>query len=237
MDRDVKSILIGVPSAREDERFLASLSSLIKQMKGKYQVGVIMEKWKHLPKIQNMMVDYMLANDYDYILFLDDDHSGHTVEMVDSLVAANTYMATMKTYIRYFPYPIGLFKRQMFVGQEKMIGHYQQGGYSTVDMTGFPMTLLRRDLFERIQRPFFEPMNDGARNWCTDVPFCLKLEKVGIKPVGCYDHCLDHDGITEANVSNLREKNAKKWIDRFRLEREVRPSTKPNPNGEAVTKE
>ena len=232
MDKEVKSILIGVPSAREDERFLASLSNLIKEMKGRYKVGVIVEKWKFLPSAQNSIADYFLANNYDYLLFLDDDHSGHTVGMVDALIKADAYMATMKTYIRYFPYPVGLFKRH----QDRFVSHDQPLGYAQVDMTGFPMTLLRRDLFEQIQRPFFEPENDGQRDWCTDVPFCRKLEKVGIKPVGCYDFCLDHDEVTAENVNDLREKNAKKWIDRFRIMRAF-PSTKSNPNGETVKKE
>lgn len=214
---DVKSILVAVPSARENERFLASLLSLIAQMKGKYTVGLLMEKWKFLPDIQNAMVDYMLANNYDYILFLDDDHAGHTVEMVDALVRADTYMVTMKTYVRYFPYPVALFRRQFHMGAEKMIGHIQSSGYAKLDMTGFPMTLIRRDLFQKISRPYFEPEHDGQRAWCTDVPFCRKLEKVGISPYGCYDFCLEHDGVTEENVAELREKNAVKWVDRFRL--------------------
>ena len=217
MDKDVKNILIGVPSAREDEKFLASLSNLVKQMKGKYKVGVLMEKWKFLPDIQNSMTDYFLNNNYDYLLFLDDDHSGHTVEMVDTLVNADTYMATMKTYVRYFPYPVALFRRF----QDRFVGHDQPSGYAEVDMTGFPMTLLRRDLFEKIKRPYFEPQHDGQRDWCTDVPFCKKICSVGIKPVGCYDFCLNHDEITDENVADFREKNAKKWIDRFRLQRVV----------------
>lgn len=218
MDKGVKSILIAVPSAREDERFLASLSTLISQMKGRYKVGVLMEKWKFLPTIQNQMVDYMLANGYDYILFLDDDHSGHTVDMVDALVLADTYMVTMKSYVRHFPYPIALFRRQTFMGHTKMIQHIQEKGYAELDMTGFPMTLLRRDLFDKIQRPFFVGEHDGMqRPWTTDVPFCRKLEEVGIKPIGCYDFCLTHDGVNDTNVAEMREKNAVKWIDKFRL--------------------
>ena len=217
MDKGVR-ILIGVPSIREDEKFLASLSSLIASMKGKYQVSLIVEKWSDLAPAQNRITKYFLDNDFDYLLFLDDDHAGHTVEMVDDLISANALMATMQTHVRHYPYPIALFKRYDRV---QFRSHLQEKGYSTVDLTGFPMTLLKRELFRYLDQPYFQSRNDGTP-FATDKLFCERLEKIGIKPVGCYNYCLDHAGITRENVMDWREKNSKSWIDKFRLMRVVK---------------
>src|ERR1700744_5070309 len=107
---EVKSLLIGVPSNRQDSRFLTSLNNLISQLEGRYKVSLILEKWQNLPDAQNHITDYFLSRDFDYLLFLDDDHWGHTVEMVDCLVNANADMATIKTYVRHYPYQVALWK-------------------------------------------------------------------------------------------------------------------------------
>ena len=201
-------ILIGIPSIREDDKFYASVDSLIKQMKGKYDVSIIWEKWQFLPVAQNRISRYFLDNDFDYLMFLDDDHAGHTVEMVDSMITCNTYVVTMKTYIRHFPYPCGLMVwhpdvPKLFVGVER------DSGTQEIDMCGFPMTLIRRDLFKVMgEQPYFQSRLSGDRMWTTDELFCERLRKLGIRPMGIFDYCLDHLDITKDNVFDMRNKNA-----------------------------
>lgn len=201
-------ILIGIPSVEEDDKFSASVGSLVRQMRGKYEVSVLWEKWRFLPEAQNRIASYFLSNDFDYLLFLDDDQYGHTVEMIDAMVACNTYCVTMKTYIRHYPYPCALMVRHpdvpaLFVGVER------DSGRQEIDMCGFPMTLIRRDLFSVMgEAPYFQSRKSGDRSWTTDEIFCERLKKLGIRPVGLFDYCLDHREITKDNVFELREKNA-----------------------------
>lgn len=212
---EAKKILIGVPSQRQDSRFLASLNNLIGQMDGKYQVSLLVEKWQRLSEAQNHIVDYLLSRDFDYLLFLDDDHWGHKVEMVDCLIGANAYMATIKTYVRHFPYPIAFFT----IGSNREYTSKfipQQGyGYKEVDMTGFPMTLIKPQLFNKIDKPYFRGREYGGRDWNTDIDFCERINMVGIKPVACYQFCLPHDDITEENVTEMRIKNMSTMKDRI----------------------
>lgn len=204
---DVK-ILVGICSMRENDKFFASVSDFIKQCKGKYHVDVIVKKWTPLPDAQNYIADCFLLGGYDYLLLLDDDHDGHTVDMLDALIAANTYMATIKTHSRHYPYVTALWKWVDGLNDEGkcFVGIEDGEGYQTVDMTGFPMTLLRRDLFHLLDRPFFQPKSYGGVEWATDRFFCERLAKIGIKPVGVFTHCLNHDGITKDNVQQLRYK-------------------------------
>ena len=211
-----KRLLIGVPSQREDERFLASLLRLVKELKGKYEVSVLIEKWKFLPDAQNRIADFFLKNDFDYLLFLDDDHWGHTVEMVDVLVGANHPMATMKTYVRHFPYPCALFRYNHNGDYATRYSGVENGeGYEEVDLCGFPMTLFTKDIFSVLSTPYFIAKDGSGRNWATDFYFCERLEEKGIKPMGCFQHCLPHGDITQENVQEKRENNMVSYEDRL----------------------
>lgn len=213
-----KKILVGVPSCREDNRFLDSLNNLLKQMHDNYEVTLLIEKWKGLAEAQNNITDYFLSKDFDYLLFLDDDHWGHTIEMVDTLIEANTYMATMKTYVRHYPYPIALFNINEARDYRSKYSGVENGfGYKEVDMTGFPMTLIKRDLFSKLSRPYFVGRDYGGRDWNTDIDFCEKIRSLGIKPVGCYQYCLPHGDITEDNVLEMRIRNMKTMSDRVSM--------------------
>jgi hypothetical protein len=165
---------------------------------------------------QNNIVEYFLLREFDYLLFLDDDHSGHTVEMVDALVNANTYFATMKTYVRHFPYPCALMNENKKVNVEaKYYGVELKEGYHQVDLCGFPMSLLRRDLFDKLEKPYFRAVKCPGRDWVTDIEFCERLKTAGIKPIGCFDYCLEHNGITQENVSERRKRDIHNFGDRL----------------------
>lgn len=205
---EAKKILIGIPSGRQDSIFLASLNNLVEQMQGKYQVSVLIEKWQHLPEAQNHITDYFLSRDFDYLLFLDDDHWGHTIEMVDCLVAANADMATIKTYVRHYPYQVAAF---VLDGVRDKATKYSsinyQDGYHEVDMTGFPMTLIKPYIFNKLERPYFRGIEHSGRDWHTDADFCERLKAIDRKIVVCYQHCLPHGEVTEENVLSLRARD------------------------------
>ena len=203
-------ILIGIPSIREDEKFLTSVAELVKQCRGRYDIDVLIKKWKTLPKAQEEIAKYFLAGEYDYLLFLDDDHSGHCVEMIDALVGANTYMATMKTYSRHYPYPVALWDwREGHSTDGKCFVSIEDTAEVKnvpVDMTGWPMTLLRRDIFDLLDEPFFQAKSYGGVDWATDRFFCERLRALGVKPVGVTSHCLAHGKVNKDNVMMLRMK-------------------------------
>lgn len=212
----MKSIYIGVCKTREDERFKKSFRDLTDALCSHYSICINVQRDRFLPDAQNSLARACIDNMYDYLILLDDDQWGHTKEMVDCLVGANALVATMKTYSRHYPYSCalmaGMNDNGLYVGIEN------GNGYQEVDMCGFPMTLIKRQLFEMLDYPYFTAVEALGRNWHTDLPFYQRLSKMGIKPVGCFQHCLNHDKVTQENVMQLRhaeirDRNKKVLLD------------------------
>ena len=99
-----KSIFIGVCSVRDDERFKESYHRFTNDICDDYCIGMMTIKDTFLPEAQNLLASYCLDGRYDYLLLLDDDHWGHTKEMLETLIEADTYMATIKSYSRHYHY-------------------------------------------------------------------------------------------------------------------------------------
>lgn len=199
----MKSIYIGVCKTRDYKRFKESFHNFINEISSHYSVCIRKVVDTFLPDAQNEIAKAFLDNNYDYLLLLDDDHWGHTKEMLDILVNANAYVATIHTYSRHYPYSSAILDK---VGHNAVVPVEHAEGYRECDMTGFPMTLIRRDLFEKLEEPYFRPVEAEGRNWNTDIDFFERLGKMGIKPVGCFQHTLAHDKITKKNVWEYRHK-------------------------------
>ncbi len=199
----MKSVYIGVCKTRDDPKFKESFRNFTDSIIGKYSVCQMIIKDTFLPDAQNAIVKDFMQSGYDYLLLLDDDQWGHTPEMLDTLVNANTHVATMKTYSRHYPYCCTLLKKL----PNNFVLPIEDGqGYQECDLTGFPMTLISRETFDFLDKPYFRPYEAHGRTWNSDIDFFERLDKVGIKPIGCFQHCLNHDKITPDNVKEYRNK-------------------------------
>ena len=198
----MKSIYIGVCKTRNDERFSESLRNFTDSICGSYSVCQRVVKDTFLPDAQNIITKDFLQIGYDYLLLLDDDHWGHSKEMLDCLINANTYVSTIKTYSRHYPYVCAAWN---WSGEHTTIPIENGVGYMQCDLTGFPMTLIRKDTFSLLDEPYFRPYSDGGRDWNSDVDFFKRLRLKGIRPTVCFQHCLNHDKITQDNVLKYRE--------------------------------
>lgn len=204
----MKSIMIGIPSVRERSDFRLSMKKFLPELSKKYHIEVIEVKNRTIPDARQMIADFFICKDFDYLLFLDDDHSNHTVDMVDALVNADTYVCAIKCYSRYFPHsPCLMDYSGINMTDAKYSPKFNKSGYDLCDVVGFGMTLIRKDTFNKLSRPFFV----GENNQKEDNYFCDKLQEIGIKPVGCFNYTLTHDGIDETNIDSLT-KEAQDYI-------------------------
>jgi hypothetical protein len=88
-----------------------------------------------------------------------------------------------------------------------------QEGLQRCDLVPFGMTLIKRRVFDYIDKPYFEindyyefiPKTEGAL--ATDQNFCDKLRDKHIAVVGCFDHTLNHREITKDNYMDYRKKD------------------------------
>lgn len=194
-------IYIGICSNRSDEKFKESYRNFKDSICHQYSVCQMIVKDTFLPEAQNAITKDFLQTGYDYLLLLDDDHWGHTKEMLECLINANTHVATIKTYSRHYPYMCAAWNR---VGKNSMLPIENGEGYRECDLTGFPMTLISRETFDLLEQPYFRPLEADGRSWNSDVDFFERLALKGIKPVACFQHCLNHDKITQENVMEHR---------------------------------
>lgn len=199
----MKSIYIGVCKTRDDDRFIESFRNFTDSIIGEYSVCQMVVRDTFLPDAQNKIAKDFLQTGYDYLLLLDDDHWGHTKEMLECLINADTFVATMKTYTRKYPYMVAAWDR---IGAGAMVPIEVSEGYRKCDLTGFPMTLISRGTFSFLEEPYFRPLEAEGRAWNSDVDFFERLAKKWIRPVVCFQHTLNHDKITAHNVKEYRVK-------------------------------
>lgn len=204
----MKKIFIGIPSIRRFEPFWESYKKFVVNAREFYEIESMVVTDKSLGIAQNIIADCFLDGNCEYLLFLDDDHWGHTVQMLDCLIDANSHVATMKTYSRHFPYACTLIQKT----KGGLIPIEHADGYREVDLTGFPMTLIRRDTFALLDRPYFREVEFCGRTWNTDEDFFERLNTKGIKPIGCFQYCLNHDIITPENVVKLRLQKTRELV-------------------------
>lgn len=195
-------ILIGIPSVRNYLDFMESMNFFLPKLGAEHQVEVYEVKNKLIADARNMIVEYMLSKDFEYLLFLDDDHSGHTMEMFNALLKQDAYVCAIKCYSRFFPYSPNLLD---YSGIEDLRMKYQMKNETTgvheFDLVGFGMTLIKREVFEILEKPYFVSDNNQRE----DNYFCDKLQEKGIKPFGIMDFTLSHQGVNEHNVEIIKE--------------------------------
>lgn len=216
----MKSIYIGVCKTRDDKRFKESFQNFTDSICGYYSICQMVVLNEFLPDAQNKIAKDFIQSGYDYLLLLDDDHWGHTKQMLDCLIEANTPVATMKTHSRHYPYAVAAWDR---IGHNAMVPIEHHVGYRACDLTGFPMTLISRGTFDLLEQPYFRPLEAEGRTWNSDIDFFERIAVKGVKPIVCFQHCLNHDKITQDNVNEYRikerfEKNNIAWFNILQMQ-------------------
>lgn len=195
-------IFIGIPSIRKDQRFIDSMDKFIPEVKKSHEVIVMEARDMKIDDARNFLTDKFLDTGFEYLLFLDDDHEGHSIEMLEALFRPQVMVCAIKCYSRGNPHTVTLMN---YSGLSDERLKYQENptksGYSRCDLVGFGMTLIKREAFGVITRPYFVCENNQKE----DNYFCDKLVAKDLKPLGCFDYCLTHDGINESNAELLNE--------------------------------
>jgi hypothetical protein len=162
---------------------------------------------KELVDAQNQIAERFLQSGKEYLLMVEDDNWGFTLEMLDALVAADKPLIGVKYFSRHSPHvilpmrPLSLNKGLMeLIGPSGVIPAY---------LVGFGMTLIKRLVFDYLEKPYFDLNENAANSHChyaTDHNFCHRLMSAGVAVFGLYDYCLEHRGIGMGNVEQVREK-------------------------------
>jgi len=201
-------VLVGVPLHKPAKRFLESLSKFIITLALSHDVKYKEVEGKPLAEAQNDIAEYFLNIGYSHLLFMEEDHWGHSIEMFNSMLQADTHVASVDYYSRHRPYPSILMR---YNKRNELNSIREMSGYHVCDLVGLGFTLIRRDTFEHLEKPYFRlnRIDDVFGDFATDKNLFTRLAEKGIKPVGCADHCLTHKGLDRNNIRKFRLRSSK----------------------------
>lgn len=211
-------IFVGVACHKPWKEHTESLAAFLQECSLKYDIECLQVYGKELVDAQNQIAERFLASGKPYLLMLEDDNWGFTLKMLDALVEPGFYLCGMKYFSRHYPYvsmPLPFFKYyelttddEEFEYEMNILG-FPNGGYHTCGLTGFGMTLIKRECFDELEKPYFRintHKNGKRKSYATDQNFCNRLREKGILPVGCFDYCVTHRHINNDTAAELREK-------------------------------
>lgn len=204
-------IFVGVACHKPHAEFMLSLSEFLQNSSLKYDIETLLVYGKSLMDAENIIAKRFLQTDYPFLLMLEDDHWGHTVEMLDALVESPYAMCGIKYYSRHFPYvvlPMRAHPTDKNKGAMETIG--PMSGYWPGYIVGFGMTIIKREAFSLLEEPYFQLNELEATHklrHATDQNLCDRLMMAGASVGGFYDYCLVHRGLEPEMITEYRDKN------------------------------
>jgi hypothetical protein len=214
---DSVRILLGVATVSPDRRFLQNLPAFANDVARflPYVDIDYINGWvwnKQLVDAQNELADKALEGNYDYLLFMEDDHWGFTWQMLLTCLEANVHAAGIPYRSRHFPFDVVPMihaeqsRKDGLVLFKGMNDPEKYKGYHECDLLGFGFTLVKTETFRIIDRPFFmenikKYPGCGAR--ATDIIFGESMQSKGLKLVGCFQHRINHREIEETTYKKL----------------------------------
>lgn len=156
-----------------------------------YTVDVKIAARQQVVLARNGLADYALANGYDHLFFIDDDHVWPSDIISRLLKHANDAVSAL--YFRRVP-PFGPVAFQGVALSSGAI-EYQRlpvamGGLVEVDATGMGAFLLKVDVLKKLKQPFFV-LEDRTGS---DIHFCRKIRQAGVSIYVDYDTVVGHLG-------------------------------------------
>lgn len=219
-------ILFGIPMYKPHRCFLESLHRFVTLAVLSHDIEVYVVRGKSLVDAQNDIAEHFLNSDYDYLLLLENDHSEHTLDMLNALLKPNLPVVAIKYYKRHYPFNCCLFDgKSSKSGIEYKEFPVHTKGYKECVLVHLGMTLIRKDTFNYLEKPYFRlSIEEGQENKfypdgrvnksiATDRNFCSRLIEKGIKPIGCFDYTLTHCGINEDTLWDYRSYGLKLFRD------------------------
>lgn len=205
----VPRILIGVPilawTHEFAQSFLSFWTSLMLHSSGrKFTVGYRFAYRRPVHMAENELAEFAVNSGCTHILLMDDDIYDVTADDLFKLLDANKDVVGGIMFTSQFPYAMCAFRRydlktrvieQPILDTPARLYEVppdQQVGVQPCDLIPFGFTLIKTDVFKRIEKPWFECNNQAP----TDSFFMDAVMDAGIKPHAHFDVWLNHNGVT-----------------------------------------
>lgn len=153
---------------------------------------------------QQALAEAALESNCTHLLLMDDDIYDVTVKDLVTLINADKDVIGGIMYTSGFPYAMCAFRRYdiktrvadqpMMDGAARLyeIPPDQCVGVQEADLIPFGFTLIKTDVFKRLEKPYFTCDSQAP----TDSWFMDSIMDIGVKPYACFDVWLNHRGCT-----------------------------------------
>jgi hypothetical protein len=184
---DAKKIAICIPSrGMNPSEFTQDLAGLVLttavSLPPQDNLGIICSEGTYIDKNRQELADAALLDDATHLFWLDDDMRFEPDVLLrllahDKPIVGLNYprraVASVPTAIRY----IGDEHHE----REPLFTNEADTGLAMVEAIGFGCLLIKAEVFEKLQRPFFETRYDPIRGQRVgeDVDFCIKARRAG----------------------------------------------------------
>lgn len=202
-----------------------SISKLLK-MKD-YDVHLIMERGFQTAEARNKLVVSGLSSEADYLFFMDSD-SVVSPEDLDRLVKAKKDVISGIYFMRGMPYNPVIYESD-WKGKGYVFLKDVKDGIERIDGCGMGCCLIRRKVFEKVRKPWFE-FNHMGNGSTEDFDFCRKLDREGFKIFAHWGVKIGHIGSYTYSYGDWKrmQDNQKRFKDGIR---KVDIDEKNNKNG------
>jgi hypothetical protein len=183
--------------------FVRSIVNLIQSWDAVEENPIVfhLELRKLLHMAQNNCVMHALAARCTHILFVEDDTTMIPDGALRKLLDHDVDVVGAYAYARHFPHYSMIFKKREEQKNELWCGDEMPGvviidpdeGLKEVDMVPYQFTLIKTDVFRKIDAPWFFYDPDSER--LTDFWFADRCFEKGIKMYCDSDLIVQHDGI------------------------------------------
>jgi len=215
-----KKVLIACPTFALDPnptKWLISLLTICQDLKrANIEHGFLFPYRKSIYKAENQIIMQALTGGYTHILRLDDDIWGIQPGDVLKLIDADKEFISAVMFIRGFPFSRCAFTKafpELSLAECEARGrdtlHEVDGdGVQPVDLTAFPFTLFKIELFYKMKYPYFDDTIKGS----PDAQFCDKCKAMGVQPYVHMDIQINHQDVTPWNRLFLFNSEARRLL-------------------------
>lgn len=177
-------VLVHMPTDRDYHYcFVRSLHGAIMLMPQEGKITLLHMCYKNIVGARNLAAKYMADNpSFTHLLFLDSDMEYHRGTLPRLLQHDKDIVAV--SYSRKLPpYTPCAFRRKAEDGN-KLHWFEPQQKLEPVDAAGTGGMLIKREVFDKISKPYFIYEQSELEDWNTtteDISFCLKCRDAGIE--------------------------------------------------------
>ena len=176
----------GTTSAGLETQLFAWMQEKVKD----YKFKIFFPAYKPIPNTRHHIVKDFLKGDYDYLFMIDEDNPPHKnifdLLDLDLPVVGGVYPGRDERGIRFHVY-----KQEGNVFKQYPVEFRE--GLKKVDAVGTGLICIKREVLEKIKKPFEDIFNeDGTLHYSDDMGFCIKCKEKGIDVYAHFDYIGSH---------------------------------------------